>query len=161
MYTKRTLSYWKTFLIQYPNFVGFGNLHANTLVLSDVFLVDPTSDELEVMFRLEDVGKTWTEKLNVDTWKTKDLNFVPNYANHYLQCLANSHDFPITPPTHFYIPLAGDHLYYESRAVWINKLRIKLYAFQTLIQSFPKVYYQSNFISKQEIEELLQLNLAG
>lgn len=50
MKTKRTPSFWKTFLSQNPRFVGFGNLAASSVILSDNFLVDSSSDELEVMF---------------------------------------------------------------------------------------------------------------
>lgn len=67
MKTERTPSFWKSFLSQNPRFVGFGNLTASTLILSDAFLVDPSSDELEVMFQLEKVGATWAEKLTDET----------------------------------------------------------------------------------------------
>jgi hypothetical protein len=67
MNTKRTSNYWKTFINQNPRFVGFGNLAASTLILSDSFVVDPSSDTLEVMFQLEKVGATWVEKLTTES----------------------------------------------------------------------------------------------
>ena len=161
MKAERTGFFWKTFFSQNPRFVGFGILAASTVILSDSFLVDPSSDELEVMFQLEKVSATWMEKLTTESSEAGELEFVPGYANYHILSLAEAHSIPNAQPTIFYIPLAGDHLYYENRAVWEKKLRERLQTYQALIQSFPKVYYRSNFISRQEIEEILQLNLAG
>jgi hypothetical protein len=162
MKIERTHFFWKTFLIQNPRFVGFGNLTASTLILSDGFEVDPFSDELKVMFQLEKVNATWMEKLTTESSEVGELEFVPVYANHHMLSLAKAHSLPSrTQSSIFCIPLAGHHLYFENRAVWEKKLRERLQAYQTLIQSFPKVYYRSNFISRQEIEGVLQLNLAG
>jgi hypothetical protein len=160
MKIERTHSIWKTFLIQNPRFVGFGNLDANTVILSDAFLVDPSSDEVEVMFQLERVGNTWIEKLTDETSEAGELEFDPTYANYHMLSLSEVHSLPSPQKSIFYIPLADDHLYFENRAVWIKTLRERLQKYQGLIQSFPKVYYPSNFISRQEIEEILQLNLA-
>lgn len=159
MKTEITYSFWKIFLLKNTRFVGFGNLAASTVILSDNFLVDPSSDELEVMFQLEKVGSSWMEKLNSETWKAKDLNLLPKYANYYFLNLANRHALPITQQALFCIPLAGDHLYFENREVWIKTLRKKLVDYQTLIQSFPRIYYNSNFISPQETKELLNRDL--
>ena len=161
MKTERTPSLWKTFFSQNPRFVGFGNLAARTLILSDSFLVDPASDELEVMFQLEKVGATWIEKLKDESSEAGELEFVPAYANHYMLSLTLAHSLPTTQPSIYFIPLAGDHLYFENRAVWKKKLREKLQTYQGLIQSFSKVYYRSSYLSTQEIEEILQRNLAG
>jgi hypothetical protein len=162
MKAERTGFFWKTFFSQNPRFVGFGNLTASTLILSDSFLVDPLSDVLEVMFQLEKVSATWMEKLSTESSEVGELEFVPVYANHHVLILAEAHSLPSSTQSFlFCIPLVGHHLYFENRAVWEKKLRQKLQAYQTLIQSFPKVYYRSNFISRQEIEEILQLNLAG
>jgi hypothetical protein len=159
MKTKRTSSFLRTFFSQNPRFVGFGNLAASTLILSDAFEVDPSSDELEVMFQLEKVGATWTEKLTTEPSEAEELEFGPAYAIYHMLSLAEVHSLHSTQPFLFYIPLAGDHLYFENRAVWIKTLRERLQAYQCLIQSFPKVYYRSNFISTQEIEEILQLQI--
>ena len=161
MKTERTPSFLKTFLSQNPRFVGFGNLSASTLILSDGFLVDPSSDELEVMFQLEKVGATWMEKLTDETSEAGELKFVPAYANHYMQSLSEGHSLPSRQKPIFYMPLAGDHLYFENRAVWIMTLRERLQTYQGLIQSFSNVYYRSSYLSIQEIEEILQLKLAG
>ena len=161
MKTERTPSFWKTFLSQNPRFVGFGNLAASTLILSDSFELDPSSDELEVMFQLEKVRATWMEKLTDETSEAGELEFVPAYANHYMLSLTQGHSLPTTQPSIFFIPLAGDHLYFENRAVWINTLRERLEIYQDLIQSFSNVYFRSSYMSTQEIEKLLQLNLAG
>ena len=161
MKTERKGSFWKTFLSQNPRFVGFGNLAASTLILSDSFEVDPSSDELEVMFQLEKVRATWMEKLKDEFSEAGELEFVPAYANHHMLSLTQAHSLPTTQPSIFFIPLAGDHLYFENRAVWINTLRERLQIYQDLIQSFSNVYYRSSYLSTQEIEEMLQLNLAG
>ena len=161
MKTERTGFFWKSFLSQNPRFVGFGNLAASTMILSDAFLVDPSSDELEVMFQLEKVGATWTEKLTDETSEAGELEFVPAYANHYMLSLPEAHSLPSTQNSIFFIPLAGDHLYFENRAVWIKTLRERLQIYQGLIQSFSNVYFRSSYMSTQEIEEMLQLNLAG
>lgn len=161
MKTERTPSFWKTFLSQNPRFVGFGNLAASTLILSDAFLVDPSSDELEVMFQLEKVGATWAEKLTDESSEAGELEFIPSCANHYMLSLSEGHSLPNTQNPIFYIPLAGDHLYFENRAVWIKTLCERLRAYQGLIQSFSNVYYRSSYLSTQEIEEILQLKLAG
>ena len=162
MKTERTPSFWKTFFSQNPRFVGFGNLTASTLILSDAFEVDPSSDELEVMFQLEEVGATWMEKLSIESSEAGELEFVPAYANHHMLSLAEAHSLPSsTQSSLFCIPLVGHHLYFENKAVWCKNLLERLQTYQGLIQSFPKVYYRSNFISRQEIEEVLQVNLAG
>lgn len=161
MKTERTPTFWKSFLSQNPRFVGFGNLDASTLILSDYFLVDPSSDELEVMFQLEKVGAAWAEKLIDETSEARELEFVPAYANHYMQSLSEGHSLPSTQKPIFYIPLAGDHLYFENRAVWIKTLCERLRAYQGLIQSFSNVYCRSSYLSTQEIEEILRLKLAG
>ena len=161
MKSERTHSFGKTFLSQNPRFVGFGNLAASTLILSDAFLVDPSSDELEVMFQLEKVGATWMEKLTDESSEAGELEFDPTYANHYMLGLSEVHSLPNAQPSIFYIPLAGDHLYFENRAVWIKTLRERLQIYQGLIQSFSNVYFRSSYMSTQEIEEMLQLNLAG
>lgn len=161
MKIERTHSFWKTFLSQNPRFVGFGNLTASTLILSDGFEVDPSSDELEVMFQLEEVGATWMEKLSTESSEVGELEFVPAYANHHMLSLAEAHSLPSSTQSFlFCIPLVGHHLYFENHAVWSKNLLDRLQTYQTLIQSFPKVYYRSNFISRQEIEEVLQVNLA-
>ena len=162
MKIERTHFFWKTFLIQNPRFVGFGNLTASTLILSDGFEVDPFSDELKVMFQLEKVGATWMEKLTTESSEAGEFEFVPAYANHHVLILAEAHSLPSSTQSFlFCIPLVGHHLYFENQAVWYKNLLERLQTFQGLIQSFPKVYYPSNFISRQEIEEILQLNLAG
>ena len=161
MKTKGTPSFWKTFLSQNPRFVGFGNLAASSVILSDNFLVDSSSDELEVMFQLEKVGATWTEKLTDETSEAGELEFVPAYANHYIFNLSEGHSLSSTQKTIFYMPLAGDHLYFENRAVWIKTLGERLQTYQGLLQSFSNVYYRSSYLSTQEIEEILQLKLAG
>lgn len=122
MKTERTPSFWKNFLSQNPRFIGFGNHTASTLILSDSFEVDPSSDELEVMFQLEKVGATWIEKLKDESSEAGELEFVPAYANHYMLSLSEGHSLPSTQKSIFYVPLAGDHLYYENRAVWIKTL---------------------------------------
>ena len=160
MKTERKGSFWKTFLSQNPRFVGFGNLAASTLILSDSFLVDPSSDELEVMFQLEKVSANWMEKLTAESSVSGEREFVPAYANHYMQSLSEGHSLHSTHQPIFYIPLAGDHLYFENRAVWIKTLRERLLKYQGLIQSFSNVYFRSSYMSTQEIEEILQLNLA-
>lgn len=161
MKTERTPSLWKTFFSQNPRFVGFGNLSACTLILSDGFLVDPSSDELEVMFQLEKVGATWAEKLTDESSEAGELEFVPAYANHYMLSLSEGHSLPNTQKPIFYMPLAGDHLYFENRAVWIKTLRESLQTYRGLIQSFSNVYFRSSYLSAQEIEEILQLKLVG
>ena len=161
MKIERTPSLWKIFFSQNPRFVGFGNLAASTVILSDAFLVDPSSDELEVMFQLEKVSATWAEKLTDETSEAGELEFVPAYANHYMLSLTRAHSLPTTQPSIFFIPLAGDHLYFENRAVWIKTLSERLQEYQGLIQSFSNVYYRSSYLAAQEIEEILQLNLAG
>ena len=161
MKTERTPSFWKTFLSQNPRFVGFGNLAASSVILSDNFLVDSSSDELEVMFQLEKVGATWTGKLTDETSEAREQEFVPAYANHYMQSLSEGHSLHSTQKPIFYMPLAGDHLYFENRAVWIKTLRERLQTYQDLIQSFSNVYYRSSYRSTQEIKEILQLKLAG
>ncbi len=160
MKIERTDFFWKTFFNQNPRFVGFGNLAASTMILSDAFEVDPSSDTLEVMFQLEKVGATWMEKLTAESSEATELVFVPGYANYPILHLAKAHSLTSREAI-FYIPLAGDHLYFENRAVWSKNLRERLLIYQTLIRSFPKVYYRSNFISTQEIEEVLQLNLSN
>jgi hypothetical protein len=162
MKIERTGFFWKTFFSENPRFVGFGNLTASTLILSDSFLVDPLSDVLEVMFQLEKVSATWTEKLTTESSEAGELEFVPAYANHHVLILAEAHSLPSsTQSSIFCIPLVGHHLYFENKAVWSKNLLERLQTYQGLIQSFPKVYYRSNFISRQEIEEHLQLNLAS
>jgi hypothetical protein len=89
-----------------------------------------------------------------------ELEFVPAYANCPILRLAEAHSLPNTQSFLFYIPLAGHQLYFENQAAWSNNLFERLQTYQGLIQSFPKFYYRSNFISRQKIEELLQLNLA-
>ena len=145
-----------------PRFVGFGNLTASTLILSDSFEVDPLSDVLEVMFQLEKVGATWSEKLTTESSEAGELEFVPVYANHHMLSLAEAHSLPSsTQSSIFCIPLVGHHLYFENQAVWSKNLLERLQTYQGLIQSFDTVYYRSSWISSQEIEEILQLNLAG
>jgi hypothetical protein len=161
MKTERTHFFWNTFFSQNPRFVGVGNLAASTLILSDAFQVDPSSDALEVMFQLPKVGATWSEKLTAESSEGGKLEFVPAYANYYMLSLAEAHSIPNSHSSLFYIPLAGDHLYFENRAVWSKTLRERLHTYQTLIQSFPKVHFSSNFIFRQEIEKILQLKLAG
>ena len=161
MKTERTPSFWKTFLSQNPRFVGFGNLAASTISVSDAFLVNPSSDELEVMFQLEKVSATWAKKLTDETSEAGELKFVPAYATHYMQSLSEGHSLPSTKKPIFYMPLASDHLYFENRAVWIKTLCERLRAYQGLIQSFSNVYYRSSYLSTQEIEEILQRKLAG
>jgi hypothetical protein len=161
MKTEITSSLWKSFFSQNPRFVGFGNLAASTLILSDSFEIDPSSEELEVMFELEKVGATWMEKLTTESSEPRDLEFSPAYTSYSILQLSEAHSLPNTQSSIFYIPLAGHHLYYENRATWSKILRKRLLTYQTLIQSFPTVYYRSNFISRQEIEELLQLNPAS
>lgn len=160
MNKKRTSNYWKTFFSQNPRFVGFGNLAASTLILSDAFEVDPSSDALEVMVQLDKVGATWMEKLTTESSEATDLEFVPAYANYHMLSLRQAHSIPNSQSSIFYIPLAGDHLYFENRSIWSKTLNERLQVYLGLIQSFSKVYYRSNFISRQEIEELLQLILA-
>lgn len=161
MKIERTNSFWKTFLSQNPRFVGFGNVAAGTLILSDAFEVDPSSDTLELMFQLEKVGATWMEKLTAESPEAGEIEFVPAYANYHILSLRQTHFIPNSHSFLFYIPLAEDQLYFENREVWRKTLREKLQTYQTLIKSFTKVYYRSNFISWQEIEEVLQLNLSG
>jgi hypothetical protein len=161
MNTKRTNSFWKTFLSQNPRFVGFGKLAARTLILSDAFEVDPSSDELEVMFQLEKVGATWSEKLTAESSEGGKLEFVPAYANYHMLSSRQAHSIPNSQSFLFYIPLAGDHLYFENQAGWSKTLRERLRAYQGLIQSFSKVYYRSSYMSTQEIGEILQIKLAG
>jgi hypothetical protein len=101
------------------------------------------------------------EKLPTESSEAGELEFVPAYANHHMLSLAEAHSLPSSTQSFlFCIPLVGHHLYFENQAVWSKNLLERLQTFQGLIQSFPKVYYRSNFISRQEIEELLQLNLA-
>jgi hypothetical protein len=152
-----TSPFWKTFFSQHPRFVGFGNLAASTLILSDSFLVDPTSDELDVMFQLEKVGANWVEKVTAESYEARELEFNPPYANHHMLSLAQAHALPDKEHSIFFIPLAGDHLYFENRAVWIKTLRERLRTYQTLIQSFPKVNYSSRYLTTQEIDEILPL----
>ena len=122
MKIERTHSFWKTFLSQNPRFVGFGNLAASTLILSDGFGVDPFSDALEVMFQLEEVSATWTEKLTTESSEAGELEFDPAYANHHMLSLTESHSLPSTQSSIFYIPLAGHHLYFENQVVWSKNL---------------------------------------
>jgi len=94
MKTERTGFFWNTFLSQNPRFVGFGNLGANTLILSDTFEVDPSCDALEVMFQLEKVSATWMEKLTTESSEGGKMEFVPAYANYHMLSLAEAHSLP-------------------------------------------------------------------
>jgi hypothetical protein len=104
---KEHTSFGKPFLAKIQDLLGLEISLPVTLILSDSFLVDPLSDVLEVMFQLEKVSATWTEKLTTESSEAGELEFVPAYANHHVLILAEAHSIPNAQPSIFFFPWQG------------------------------------------------------
>jgi hypothetical protein len=142
-------SFWNSFLTKNPDFAGFGKAAAPVCILSDVFTAAPDADELEIMFRLEQVNSYWKEQMEEALPNPSSLRYLPDYCHHYLDCQLQIHGLNLAKESCFFIPLTID-FYYENEAAWKNKLKERLLAYQPLVSSFSQVYFASRFIEESD-----------
>lgn len=150
-------SFWNSFLNRNPDFAGFGKATAPICILTDVFTAAPAADELEIMFRLEQVNRYWKAQMEVSPTNPTCFTYLPDYCHHYLDYQLQLHKLDLAKESCFFVPLTID-FYYESKQVWKDKLKERLRAYQPLLSSFSQVYFTSRFIEEEDFRATFRLN---